>query len=164
MDHTLHPELCALPNGWECLAKEGFVAGKAVVIPKVSAIPGIYFLVVVTPGAHTSEDVALGEDCPAYFLAVLSPTSGILPALIFVVVENIIEEGEVAIGEVGGFCGPVVHLHVDVRVDVRVPRCIGLIVPDTLQIGGNIDRTTAGRNHEVATIVEVELLEEETLL
>ena len=87
-----------------------------------------------------------------------------MPTLLLVVVENIVEEGEVAVGEVGGFCGPVVHLHVDVRVDVGVPRCIGLIVPDTLQIGGNIDRTTAGRNHEVATIVEVELFEEEPFL
>ena len=163
LDHALHPELRALPNGREGLAEEGFVASKAIVIPKVGAIPSIYFLVVVAPSAHTSEDVALGEDRPTHFLTIASPASGFLPTFSFVVVEDIVEEGEVAVGEVGGFCGPVVHLHVDVRVDVGVPRRICLVIPNALQIGGNIDRTTTRRNHQVATIVEVELFEEKPI-
>ena len=132
-------------------------------IPKVGAIPSIYFLVVVAPSAHTSEDVALGEDRPTHFLTIASPASGFLPTFSFVVVEDIVEEGEVAVGEICRFCGPIVHLHVDVRVDVGVPRRICLVVPNTLQIGGHIDGTTTRRNHQVATIVEVELFEEKPI-
>ena len=162
LDHALHPELRALPNGREGLAEEGFIAREAIVIPKVGAIPSVYFLVVITPSAHTSEDVALGEDCPTHFLTIVSPASGFLPTFSFVVVEDIVEKGEVTVGEIGRFCGPVVHLHVDVRVNVGVPRRLCLVVPNALQIGGHIDGTTTRRNHQVAAIIEIELFEEKT--
>ena len=162
LNHTLHPELRTLPNGGECLAEEGFIAREAIVVPKVGAIPSVYFLVVITPSAHTSEDVALGEDRPTHFLTIASPASGFLPTFSFIVVENIIEEGEVAVGEICRFCWPIVHLHVDVGVDVGVPRRLCLVVPNTLQIGGHIDVTATRRNHQVATIVEIELFEEKT--
>ena len=67
------------------------------------------------------------------------------------------------LAEVGGLCGPIVHLYVDVGMDVGVPGSIGAVVPDTLQVAGEVN-TARRRDLKVTTIVEIQLLKHEVTL
>ena len=59
--------------------------------------------------------------------------------MVFGHVPNVVDERQVQFAQVRGFSGPVVHLHIDVRMDVRVPSHLVNVVPDTLQVSGKID-------------------------
>ena len=69
-----------------------------------------------------------------------------------------LHKGREALGKVGRFDHPVVHLDVDVRVVVALPRGDQQCVPEALQVGrdGRIARRT---DLQIAGIIEVELLE-----
>ena len=58
-----------------------------------------------------------------------------------------------ALGQVGRLGGPVVHLDVDVRVVIGMPRRIVAVVPQPLQIGRQAAGARAG-NQQVAAILE----------
>ena len=66
-----------------------------------------------------------------------------------------IEQGTVALGQVGCLGRPVIHLCIDVERPVAAPRSSELFVPDALQIGG-LRAGPAGGDQQVAPIVEQE--------
>lgn len=82
----------------------------------------------------------------------------VLPMMVGCILDNIVEERQMELAKVGGLCGPVVHLNVNVGVNVAVPWGFSLVVPDALQIVGYVNATTAG-NLKVPAVVEIELLE-----
>ena len=59
----------------------------------------------------------------------------------------------VAFGQVGGLGGHVIHLQVNVGVVVRTPRRPHSLVPDSLQVGGQISPARTG-NQQIAAILE----------
>ena len=75
---------------------------------------------------------------------------------------DVVGEGGVEVAEVGHLGRPVVHLYVDVGVDVGVPRGRIAVVPDPLQVGRQGD-APAARDEQVAAIGEVELGQEQVV-
>ena len=69
-----------------------------------------------------------------------------------------VEQRLLAFGQVGGTSRPVVHLDVDVVVIVNAPRPVHVVVPQALQVGGQIARTRAGYQ-QVTPVLEVECLQ-----
>ena len=69
-----------------------------------------------------------------------------------------VEQRLVQLGEVGHLRRPVVHLQVDVEVIVGVPRRAHAVVPQALQVGGQIARPAAG-DQQVAAELEVQRVE-----
>ena len=47
---------------------------------------------------------------------------------------HVIKQRRVALGEVADFRHPIVHLEVDVGVEIAVPRRVHVLIPDALQI------------------------------
>ena len=66
-----------------------------------------------------------------------------------------VEHRDVELGEVRDLGRPVVHLQVDVDVVVGVPRCLDVLVPESLQVRGQRAGSTAG-DEQVAGVLEVE--------
>ena len=56
---------------------------------------------------------------------------------------DVVEQGPVQLGQVGHLGRPVVHLHVDVEVVVRAPGRRQLLVPQPLQVGGQLARAAS---------------------
>ena len=161
VDHALHPELGCTIHGGEGADEEVAVEGVEIVLPEVGAVPHVGNEVVVAPRAHAAEDVVLGEACPSVRDTAVGG-GGAVPVGAPGHIDDIVEEGQVCLAEVGGLGGPVVHLHIDVRVDVAVPGCLAEIVPDALKVVGHIDAERAAYL-KVASVGEVELLEEQCL-
>ena len=155
LNHAAHPELSRPPHGGEGALEIVAVEGVAVVLPEVGGIPRIGHEVVAAPGGHTAEDVGFCEHRPTLVLS--AALGSCLPIGRLGVVDDVVEEGQVAVAEVGGLGGPVVHLHIDVGVDVGIPGSVGYVVPDTLEVGGDVDVAATRRDGEVAAVVEVEL-------
>ena len=55
---------------------------------------------------------------------------------------------------------PVVHLYVDIGVNIRIPRTLCQVTPDALQVAWRID-TATGANLQITAILEIELFQEE---
>ena len=105
----------------------------AIVLPEVINQPSICHAVVAAPSGHTAKDVRLCEDCPSFVgfsVDLVELTGCTLPSFALRIVDDIVEEGEVAVRKVRRFCGPIVHLHIDVVVHVRVPGRIVAVVPN----------------------------------
>ena len=161
LDETFHPELCTTPHGREGASQKLVVERVAVVLPQVAAVPGVGHEVVVAPRAHAAPDVALREDGPSLRdLAILA--SSILVTAHLCHLDDEVEEGQVHLRQVGGFGRPVVHLHVDVGVYVAVPGCRSQVVPDALQVAGDVHASRTA-DFEVAPVGKVELFEESCL-
>ena len=62
------------------------------------------------------------------------------------------------LGQTRQFCWPIVHLDVDVRMDIRAPRSVVRVVPNALEVVGQVDASGTG-DKEVATVGKVELLQ-----
>ena len=69
-----------------------------------------------------------------------------------------IKERQVAFGQVGDLGRPVIHLHVDVRVIIGMPRRIVVVVPEALQIRRQAAGTRTG-NQQVTTVLKQQLLQ-----
>ena len=69
-----------------------------------------------------------------------------------------VEQRLVQLGEVGHLRRPVVHLQVDVEVIVGVPRRVHAVVPEALQVRGQI-AGAAARDQQIAAELEVERVE-----
>ena len=75
---------------------------------------------------------------------------------------DVVDEGHVELAEVGDFRRPVVHLHVDVGMNVAIPcRAVG-VVPDALQVARQSDASCAA-DHQVTSKGKVQFLEEERI-
>ena len=69
------------------------------------------------------------------------------------------------VGKVGCLGGPVVHLNVDIGVDIRVPgRVCTTVVPDTLQVVGGSNGLTVRTDSQITTVVEVQLFQEQMVI
>ena len=157
--HPLHPELRTAPQRGEGTQKELLIEGEAVVLPQMAAIPGIGHEVVVAPQTHAAEDVVLCEAGPSVLHA-SKLCGGTLPVVASGHIDDVVDEGQMQLAQVGGLGWPIVHLHVDVGMDIGVPGRLTAVVPYTLQVAGDIHTATA-TDHEIASIGEVELFEEE---
>ena len=135
--HALNPELRSTPHCGEGAEQEIAVERVAIVLPKVSGIPSVGDDIIVHETTYTAEDIVLSIASPTLRLAGIL---GILLPLTMIHshVGDIIEERQVHLAQVGRFCWPVVHLHVDVRVNIRSPRWSVGVVPNTLQVAGQI--------------------------
>ena len=157
---SLHPVFATRVHGRQGRLPEVVgVEGIAVVLPKVHAVPGVGDGVVLHPVRARAIDVVLGGERPAlrltgYLACVLAPLRPVAGLTL-----DVVQEGQMQLAEIGGLSGPVVHLHIDVRMDVGVPRGRVAVVPDALQVARQVDTAAAG-NHQVAAIVEVELFEQ----
>ena len=63
-----------------------------------------------------------------------------------------LEQRSLRLSEITNESWPVVHLGIDVDGVLRIPRCIHLVIPYPLQVGGLSARLT-GRNEQVATVL-----------
>src|SRR3954466_10016509 len=63
---------------------------------------------------------------------------------------DVIEERDRALGEIGHFGRPVVHLYIDVGMVVTAPRRVVRVIPEALQVRGKTSGTRR-RNHEVTS-------------
>ena len=158
-NHPLHPELGTGPHHGEGSLQECLVQRETVVLPQMTAIPCIGHKIVVAPCAHSAKDIVLGEAGPSRLhLPILR--GGTMPVVSACHINNVIKERQMHLGEVGRLGRPVVHLHVDIGMDVTVPGGLAHIVPDALQVAGHI-HTTARRNLQIASVGKVELLQEQ---
>ena len=66
------------------------------------------------------------------------------------------------IAQVGRLRWPVVHLHVDVGMQVGVPGSMALVVPDALQVAWDV-YAPAATDGKVTSVGEIQLLEETSL-
>ena len=157
---TLHPHLHGREHDGQSLgAQELAVEGVAVVLPEVVAAPcaGLGVLPCHPVGAVT-EDVVLGEACPP--LGVAEPRAGVaLPyGLHDGHVVEVVEVLLVHLRQAGRLGWPIVHLYVDVGVYVGVPCRTVAVVPDALQVVGEVYAPGAGDEH-VSAVGEVQLFE-----
>ena len=139
-----------------------------IVAPQVCAVPGSEGLhAAVAPGGGAAEDVVLHSDCPALGSA-LDLGGELVPGRVAAgsaQVQDVVQEGQVHLREVGGVGGPVVHLDIDVGMYVAMPeRAVAAVVPDALQVGWRMNAgVQVGPDGEVASVLEVERLEEESV-
>ena len=131
---TVEPELGSTQHCGECTAKELNVACIFIVLPQVRAEPCVLHGRVMHPVTYTTKDVVLGKGCPATVLARL--LSIVLPLFALRHVDDPVEERNVHLAEVGYLGRPVVHLYIDVCVDIAVPLWTADVVPKTLKVAG----------------------------
>ncbi len=130
-------------------------------LPQVAAVPGIGHEVITSPCAHAAEQIAFRKHRPSVLhLGIFLGHA--LPVLVSCVLDDVFQQGQMQLAEVCVLNGPVVHLDVDVGVDVAVPGGVGHIVPDTLQIVGSYDAAVAA-DGQITAVLEVELLQEACL-
>ena len=129
-----------------------FVAGEGVVVPEVLGEPG--------PVAHAPAGSGAAEDA---VFPTSRPTAHAVGALRVLAAHGNDRVKPFAVGlealaKIGCIHEPVVHLEVDVRVVIGAPRRIVAIVPDALEVGGQIAGARA-TDHQVARELENERLE-----
>ena len=65
-------------------------------------------------------------------------------------------QGRDGLRQIGDFGRPIVHLQVDVGVEVGIPGRLEVLVPDALEIGGKGGRAARRAHEQVAAVLEVE--------
>ena len=125
-----------------------------IVLPQMLAIPCIGNGIGIGKGGAGSIDVILRRQCPSciHMTHVFCKAVPGRSHAGFTI--NIIKERTVQFREVGRLCRPVIHLHIDIGMDIGVPGRRVAVVPDSLQIGRKRD-TTAGADEQVTPITEV---------
>ena len=108
------------------------VAAEGIVFPNVLCVPGAAGDVPLP--AVAPEDVVRGAHRPA--AGILEPLVS-LCCLLAWLTETVDHPNErfVTFRQIRWFGQPVIHLDVDVRMVVRVPRRVVRVVPETLQVG-----------------------------
>ena len=161
-------EECTLIHDRQGSLEELLVHRIFVVTPKMGAIPGsASFDATIAPSRSASEDIVLHSYHPT-FCATLHFLCELIPRRIAArsaKVDDVIEERQVHLREVCWVGRPIVHLHIDVRMNVAMPeRRVAAVVPNALQIRRRMNRCVEVRaNCEVATILEIECFEEESV-
>ena len=160
----VHPVLAGGLHGGEGLAKEVRILRIEVVLPEVGAEPGVADLVLMLPATRTAEDAVLCKEVPTVAAGSRRAGAGMLgirlPLLAVRHVDGPVEEGVVELAQVGDFHRPIVHLHVDVGMDVGVPSRRAAVVPDSLQVAWQGHSARRG-NGKVTAIGKIELLEQQ---
>src|SRR5665647_797197 len=60
------------------------------------------------------------------------------------------------LAEVAYLCGPVIHLQVNVDMVVRSPRSQVILVPDTLEVCGELCRITRRTHQQISSVLKIE--------
>ena len=139
LNEAVEPELGTAPHYRECLLQELLVLSVAVVCPEVACVPYVGNKIVAAPCTHTVVERRLCKHTPAITVVVLF--SHLLPTVALCAADDEVHKWFVEIAEICNLSWPVVHLDVDVCVDVRVPGRIGTtVIPDTLKSVRSRDR------------------------
>ena len=134
----------------------------AIVLPEVHTIPRIRHGVVLHKVRACAVDVVFGRQRPALrlsgdILRISAPLRTFASLAI-----DVFSVRQMEFAQVRHLGRPVVHLHVDVRVNISVPwRCIA-VVPNTLQVVGQHHAATA-RNEQIATVGKIDFLEQQVV-
>ena len=138
-----------------------FIAAERVMFPIMLAIPGVRG--VVPFPAHAAGDVVRGADGEAApgklaigGLEFLRRLRRLAPRWKLAVHQ--IKQRPRALGEIRRLGEPVIHLDVDVRVIIGMPRRIVAVVPKPLQVRGQSTRTRTG-NQQVTAVLEKQFFE-----
>ena len=153
--HVVDEEVgCTLHHG-VVVGEELLVASEEVVLPEVGRQPR------TARGEHSPAGAVYGSgNAPEVGVVVGHPSvatvhlpcgegSGLAE------VANHREQRLLRLGKISHERRPVVHLGIDVDGVLRVPRCIHLVVPNTLQVGG-LSAGLARRDEQVATVLHHE--------
>ncbi len=154
-DEEIENELGGPPHdGPGALAKEGLVLGEKIVLPRVGGQPG-------SPHRpDTMDSIRGGRAAPSVRKMVDHPAARAVGGLGgagagFDEAFDEVDERQFAIGQTGEVGRPVVHLEIDVGMEVGVPRGPELPVPDALKVGRQ--RAWAGTaNQQVAAEVVIQ--------
>jgi hypothetical protein len=147
-------ELGGTPHRGVRLLEEGAISGVRVVLPQVVGEPRTAGegRAPVGPLAWRGEVPRVGDD-------VCHPAVGAVVRLrrLLAVRHELRDEPEqrpVAVRQVRRLCQPVVHLDVDVQVEVAVPRRLHLLRPEPLEVGGEGAVGSGRTDQQVAPEVE----------
>ena len=122
-----------------------------VFIPDVHAIPRIGRAVPVPVRITKNIILRLERPAPAVELAChLFPR---IVQLRFIV--NVAGKRLVALGQISRFCRPVIHLHVDIRVDVALPGRRVAVVPQPLQVRRQVESRPGRSDGQVTSVLEI---------
>ena len=98
-------------------------------------------------------------------MAAIVLLTNLFPTVALCTADNEVHKWLVEVTEVSNLCWPVVHLNIDICVNIRVPWRIGtLVVPDTLEVVRSSNRLAVRTDSEVTSIVEVELFKEQMVV
>ena len=144
-------------HGGQSAAQEFSVERIAVVLPKVRAVPCRQRLDLVPhPLRGSAKDVGLCRHHPSAHTALVALCHAVEIIVVGGEGDDVVQKWQVHRAEVGDFGRPVVHLNIDVGVDVAVPETgIRVVVPDALQVGGSIDEHVVAAYFQVASVLEI---------
>ena len=153
---TPHPVFAARFHRRPRLFEQEFhVERIAIVLPEMHTIPCIRHRIVLHPVRACAVDVIFRRQRPtlrlsADILRIFTPLRTLASLAVDVVGERTVEFAQIRhLGR------PVVHLHVDVRVNIAVPWRRIAVVPNALQVVGQ-RHASAARNQQITTIGEVD--------
>ena len=124
-------------------------------LPQVSAIPGIGRT--VDQPVRITEDIVLrvyGPSAAILFPCHLLPRASVLQSF----GRHVGDERGIAFRKIGHFGRPIIHLHVDIAMVVALPCRIVHVVPQPLQVTGQL-ASARRAEHEVTPILEIEHVE-----
>ena len=153
--HVVDEEVGSALHHGVVVGEELLVAGEEIVLPEMCGEPG------TTRREHTPAGaVDRSGNAPEVGVVVGHPSVAAIHLLCgegsgLAEVANHREQRLLRLGKISHERRPVVHLGIDVDGVLRVPRCIHLVVPNTLQVGG-LSAGLARRDEQVATILHHE--------
>ena len=124
-------------------------------LPQVSAIPGIGRT--VDQPVRITEDIVLrvyGPSAAILFPCHLLPRASVLQSF----GRHVGDERGIAFRKIGHLGRPIIHLHVDIAMVVALPCRIVHVVPQPLQVTGQL-ASARRAEHEVTPILEIEHVE-----
>ena len=132
-------------------------------LPQMRAVPCRQSLYLVPlPLRRASKDVGLRGHHPSTGTTLVPLCHRMEVVAVTGKGDDVVQEWQVHGAEIGSLCWPVVHLYIDIRVDVAVPEAgIGVVVPDALQVCWHIYQHIVAADHQVASVLEVQLFEEQ---
>ena len=73
-----------------------------------------------------------------------------------------VQERQVHLREIGGVGRPIVHLNIDVCMDVAMPEgCVAAVIPDALQIRWRVNACVqVGTDGQITSVLEVQRFKE----
>ena len=115
----VHPIFTARLHGGQCRVPQIVrIERVLIVLPQVETIPGIGDGIVLHPVGTGAVDVVFGGQCPSTSHAPYLPRIALPLRTQAGFAVNIVEERQVQLTQIGCLREPVVHLHIDVGMDV----------------------------------------------
>ena len=123
------------------------------------AIPGISWPIYIP--IRIAKNIALGFNCPSsksFFLSNLLPASIRFKSFF----KNIIQERSMTFGQITIFNRPIIHLYINITVDVALPWRSIIIIPYSLQITRQVHAARRSQ-HQITAILKVKHIQIKTL-